>query len=201
MPKTYKTDQQIINALKYGGHRRRDAMAYLFRNSGIKEKVTNFIIHRTGRVEDVSDVMIESFIIFERNLRYNKFKGESSLTTYYYSIAKMYWLNKAKKQNLKIVKESSEMFNLKDIQNPELIFIDNESKKNLDKILSLLTEKCKGVLKYWSQDYTFSEIAKKLNLGSEGSVRKQKFYCLKKLAMHIKEHPELIPAYYQGVYD
>ena len=196
MPK-FKSDEDLINALKNGGRERKDAMIQIYFDSGLKRKVTNFLYHKTGNISELEDVITEAFIIFERNVRNNKFKGESSLNTYIFSIAKFFWVNKHRRKKLDFVSFEEEKMKVKEFQNPELIFINEELKQKLEGILLNLTEKCRKVITFWSLSYNNKEIAEEIDLGKGRSARNQKHQCLKKLKQFMAQNPELIPSEYE----
>lgn len=194
----FGSEEDLINAIKEGGNARQMAISQVYLDSDIRRRITYFIKYRNGNLDDLNEVLTESCVIFDRNIRNNKFNQESNFKTYLYSIAKNYYLGKLKSRPKKVKDSDEELLKIKDYQNPELIFLKEESRSEFHKILGLLSEKCRKVLEYWSRDYAFAEITKELDLGSVNSVRKQKFYCMKKLAKKLKEHPEFIPAKYHG---
>lgn len=198
MKLSFNSDDDLIEALKSGGEKRHQAMSHIFFHGKLRKRIEYFLQHKNGNLEEVNDILTESFIIFERNIRNNKFKKEASIYTYFLSIAKHYWLNKLRVKTGKIIQQKPEELNISDIQNPELILMEEDLKFQLAKVLDMLSDKCKKVLKYWSNSYSFSEISDELDLGTANNARKQKFYCIRKLAVKLKENPELIPVHYHG---
>jgi RNA polymerase sigma factor (sigma-70 family) len=198
MSVSFDNDEEIIKAIKSGGKNRKDALSYVFTDLGLKKRVSNFVSYYKGNQDDIHDVLVESIIIFDRNIRYNKFEEKSTLLTYAYSIAKWYWINKSREEKrtaeLKAKIESESI----DIKNPELLFIEEETKFRFERILQHLSEKCKEILKYWSLSYSYKEIAEKLEIENHNSIRKQKLYCQRKLAIYLKDNPQLIPGVYNG---
>ena len=194
----FKSDEEIIKAIQGGAKKRRDALAQIYMNKNLNKRITNFLIHKKADPKQKDEILAEAILIFDRNIRNNKFKQESNIYTYLFSIATYYWIN-YKKTDLHPQKASDyELLNIKDVQNPELIVIQRELKEQLWQILNLMGEKCKKILEYWCGKYSYSEIAKYMDLSSESSARKMKYNCKKKLVELVKTKPDLIPAEYHG---
>ena len=194
----FKSDEEIINAIQAGAKKRRDALAHIYMNKNLNKRITNFLIHKKADPKQKDEILAEAILIFDRNIRNNKFKQESNIYTYLFSIVTYYWIN-YKKNDLHPQKANDyEMLNIRDIQNPELIVIQRELKEELWQILNLMGEKCKKILEYWCGKYSYSEIAKYMNLSSESSARKMKYNCKKKLVELVRAKPDLIPSEYHG---
>ncbi len=191
----YKSDKDIINALKKGGKETNKALAHLFENKIIFNRVQNYVLYNGGGVQDATDVYIESLIILEKNIRKNKFKQDSTLMTYLTGIAKYCWSQMKKSKGIPIAGNESMALELEIIDTPEHLFITNELKAKLNQALELLGEKCKTLLKMWSQNYSSEEISKHLEMPTPGAVRKQKFYCKERLAEIIKSDLKVFGVY------
>ncbi len=196
MSVNFKNDEELIRALEFGGKLREDAMVHIFIESGIKKRIANYISYKGGQFEDVNDILMESFLIFDHNIRYHKFKKQCSLSTYLFSIAKLYWLGKIREDNK--TKYYDEMDALDGIENlnAEWKIINDETKIEFNNLLDTLSKKCKQILKYWSLSLGYKEIARELDLKNEATARKQKHLCQKKLAEHVRNNPQLMPTIY-----
>jgi RNA polymerase sigma factor (sigma-70 family) len=198
MSKTVLADNALVESIQNGGLERLKALEKIYKTPGLRDRIVNYVTYYGGKKEDGEDVFVEAVIIVDKNIRFNKFKGESSISTYTYGVAKLYWANKkrlVKRDNLDINDFSKD---LSDYQNPELIFINSEIKTKLSKILDLLSDKCSSILKMWSNSVKYSEIAKELNVENTSQLRKMKYDCQRKLKEALIRNPELIPNYYDG---
>lgn len=194
----FKNDEEIINAIQGGGKKRGDALAQIYMNKNLNKRITNFLIHKKADPKDKDEILTEAILIFDRNIRNNKFKQESNIYTYLFSIATYFWIN-YKKNDLHSHKANDlELLKISDVQNPELIVIERELKEQLWQILNLMGEKCKKILEYWCGKYNYSEIAKFMDLSSESNARKMKYKCKKKLVELVRTKPDLIPSEYHG---
>lgn len=194
----FKNDKDIIAALKRGGKDTNAAMAHLYKNKIIFNRILNYVLYNGGEKQDATDVYIESLIILEKNIRKDKFKQDSSLMTYLTGIAKLCWAQMKKSKGIPILGNESLAHDVETKDTPEHIFLSQELKEKLEEALSALGEKCRTLLKLWSQNYTSQEISDHLKLASPGAVRKQKFYCKERLAEIIKNDEKIFSGYLNG---
>ena len=185
------TDEGIVKAILYGGKERDAALEVLYMDLDCKRKVAKFVKSNRGNDADASDLFHDGLIIADRNIRQFKFRGESSLHHYIYSVCKYLWLNKLKKNRRMSYSGEEEKMDKPDFIDPEVIMLDNELKDNISDALDLLGVKCKKVLELWKLNYSMKEIAEMLDIKSEGMARKTKHQCYHKLLKLIEENPEL----------
>jgi RNA polymerase sigma factor (sigma-70 family) len=185
------SDEEIVKAILYGGEEREAALERLYGDEGCKKKVSLFVRSNKGNNADGKDLFHDGLIIADRNIRMLKFRGESSLHHYIYSVCKYLWLNKLKKKRRISYSDKEEKLDMPVLIDPESIYLDNELKGNISDALDLLGVKCKNVLELWKLNYSMKEIAEILDIKSEGMARKTKHQCYQKLLKLIEENPEL----------
>jgi len=88
MNPTY-TDQQIIAAIQNGADTRDKVFAYLYQNAELRNKAFSKITKMVSDQEKAEDIFTDSLIAFVRAVRYNKYKGDSSLSTYFVGICQL----------------------------------------------------------------------------------------------------------------
>lgn len=198
MSKTILTDTALIESIKNGGSDRLKALEQIYEAPGLKDRIVNYVRYYGGGKEDGEDAVVEAVLIVDRNIRYDKFKGEASISTYTFGVAKLYWANKKRAIKRKNLEIDEIPVNLSDFQNPELILISTELKEKLGAIIDLLSDKCKKILRLWSNSLKYSEIAKELNVENSSQLRKMKYDCQGKLKEALMRNPELIPNYFYG---
>ncbi len=194
------SDDILVKCIHEGGPKRKEAMAQIYKNLVIRRRIENYVRYKGGSQQQAEDIFVESIILLDRSIRNDKFKGDAQLSTYLYAIAKNTWFNilRKEKKSLETVQIEGANENVSLVQNPELTFIDNELNNELNKVLALLSEKCQVILKLWSDSVKYDEIARQLGVENNGTLRKQKLVCLRKLKDYLMAHPELIPQYYYG---
>ena len=157
-----------------------------------KDKVCSFILSNNGTKNDANDVYQETIIAFYENVKENKFKGESSIGTYLYSIARFKWLNQLKKNG--IMSAHHEQLNSDGLaKSPLAQLVESENKAMIIEVLNNLGELCKKLLVdtiYY--DKSMRDIVEEGNFSNEQIARNKKYKCLKHLKTLIKERPELI---------
>ena len=158
-----------------------------------KEKVCSFIRSNSGREEEAKDVFQETVIAFYENVLNDKFKGDSAISTYLYSIARFKWLNQIKKNNIRM-HHDTESVNTEDFyKSPLATIIDDEKKVHIIEVLGSVGEQCKKLLTdSLYHNLSMKEIAEQGDYSSEQIVRNKKYKCLKKLREIIAKKPQLI---------
>ena len=98
----FENDEDIIKAIKSGGAKRQRAIRFLYNtNQDLLQKVVSYVKNNSGNEQDGQDMFHEGIIVLDRNIRNDKFRGESSLGGYLYSICRLLWMNQIRK-NIKV---------------------------------------------------------------------------------------------------
>ena len=151
------SDADIISAIKRGEVLRDKALQQLYHNDKLKRTVFGYITTHGGNVHDAKDVFQDTLVLFDRQIRENNFKGQSSLVTYFVGIAKWRWVSNRRKfgGNLEL---KSEHFD-KVLESVEARAIENERRDIIDEILTKIGDRCKTILKLYKLSYSMEEIA------------------------------------------
>lgn len=174
-----------------GSKEQRDrALGAIYKDN--KEKVCSFVLSNSGNEDEAKDVFQEAVIAFYENVRDGKFKGESAISTYLYSITRFKWLNQIKKDTTrKVHQESVEQDPF--TESPLAILIEGERKAGVLIVLEQLGMSCKKLLiENIYHGASMKEIAKNGSYSSEQIVRNKKYKCLQKLKELIRAKPALI---------
>lgn len=184
------TDSELITAIKAGGTQRQRAIRYIYNNKGFSQKIIQFVKNNSGNLQDGQDAFHEGIIVLDRNIRQDKFRGESALSSYLYSICRFHWMNQIRKKAKVDYTEDQQRLDEVEIENPENMMMGDERKTMLEKILSQLGERCQKILHLWKLSYSMEEIAEKLGFSSAAMARKNKYRCHKSLMKYLEENPE-----------
>ena len=189
-------DDEMINALKNGGRERERALSQLYDWREVKIRIFNYVKHYSGTKEEAHEIFIETILAVDRNVRNNRYNKESTLKTYFFSIAKYCFHNYRKTEKSR--REHKENMRLEEIDyfSPELIFIEKELGHNLKSIMQKLTDECRKILNFWSLSYNFSEMSTVMESKNPNQLRKKKFLCMKKLAQFIYQNPDFLPDHF-----
>ncbi len=185
------TDIQIIESVKQGGAKLNEVMRYIYRESDYRNSILRYIQSKNGSLADAEDVFQDGIKHFILNIRQGRYEGNSSLRTYLSVICKNIWLNKFKRVvKLQAIKAEVVSEN-KTEGTPESQLIVTDRAELLQDIIAKVGAECKKILGLWSLGYSFKEIGKKSGK-TEGTARKQKHDCFKKVMLLLKGRPDLL---------
>ena len=175
------TDLQLVDAIQKGGSSREKALILLYNRLGLRRKVCAYIASNGGNWQDGEDMYQEGIIVFDRNVRHGKFRGESTLEAYLFSICKFLWMNRRRKTEKMDLTDNTMEFEKGHDHTPEIDYINEEQNEILRTLIKGLGDRCQKVLKLWQLSYSMKEITEMVGLSSEGMARKTKYQCMKKL--------------------
>jgi RNA polymerase sigma factor (sigma-70 family) len=154
--------------------------------------IYTYILKNSGSIDEAKDVFQESMVAFYENVRDDKFKGESTIATYLYSIAKYKWLNQIKKKEIRSTHHEKLETNPFE-ESPLATLISEEKRNGVIRVLSELGEPCKKLLIATIYHNTsMQDIVAEGAYSNEQIVRNKKYKCLKKLRELISEKPALM---------
>ncbi len=182
-------DSEIISAILEGGVERQRALGYVYNKSNCKGKIHRVITRYGIDMEEAQDIFHDGIITLDNCIKTKKFRGESSIDTYLFSICKFLCLNYWRKKKKMLYIEDISQVNNFEINNPVNTaeeFIKKEEKSILDKMLSEVGETCQQVLKMWQLSYSMEEISKEMSLSSPNMAKKKRFLCHKRLMLLIE---------------
>ena len=185
-----RTDEQIIQALLGNLSQREEAFAYLYRSSGWREWVLRHVCREGGDEPAGEDVFQETLILFDRNIREGRFRGGSSLQTYFLGIAKQYWFNR--RRNIRPGPLPDTVKHYPDTDNPEQITLLIERQQMISHILEMMGEHCKKVLELYKLSLTNEEIASELGLSSPEMAKKYTYRCREKFRAFVLGRKDMV---------
>src|SRR5262245_1099070 len=90
------SDEEIITALK--NERETDgAIGFIYKN--YYKSLENYILNNSGSEDDAADLIQETLVAFIDVVRQDKFRGESSVKSFLYSIIRNLWLSEMRKRS------------------------------------------------------------------------------------------------------
>ncbi len=189
----FKNDADLVAAVKRGGSTRMAAFRQIYNDNRLKLQVIRYVVNNSGNREDGEDTFHEAIIILDKKIREGTFKLDGSLNGFIYKTGQFYWMNQIRKQQRVDLKEDNQEIVKDDIDThtPEQLFLQEEQKKLLQKVMNRLTQRCQQILTLWQLSYSMAEICKKMEISSEVMARKTKYRCMKSLIAFIKENNEL----------
>jgi RNA polymerase sigma factor (sigma-70 family) len=185
------TDLSLIQALRSDTNRD-EAIRFLYRSQF--NLTAAYIRQNSGTDEDAEDIFQELILTFIEVLKKDKFRGESSISTFLYALTRNIWLNELKKRGS--AKQRDEIFE-KGREHTEIdvshLIVNREEKTQLMKLVDSLGETCKKILvAFYFENLAMKEILKTLKYENEQVVRNKKYKCLKQLEQLLTEQPVLL---------
>lgn len=189
------TDAEVLESIAKGGVARKKALNQFFK----REKLWNTVIqqvHRMGgSANEAEDVFQEAVIIFDRNIRSGKFKGQSNLETYFIGIAKWYWVAQRRKMGKET--EFNPAIHDSQMESHEGSLFSKDRRQLLEMALKQLGNRCRLILQLWAQSFSMKEIAlqvdfMKNNQADEVRAKKEAYRCRKRLSQFVQSQPQLM---------
>ncbi len=153
----------------------------------------SYILKNSGQPEDAEDIFQEVVITFIDIVQKNKFRGESSIRTFLYSLARHAWLNELKKRGSTRIRDEKFGKSRETVDIDAANIISNRESMNLlMKTIEKLGETCKKILlAFYFENRPVKEILEALNYENEQVVRNKKYKCLKQLEQWVNDEPQL----------
>lgn len=183
------TDQAVLSAIVGGGAAREQALQWWFEQNSLQRWVRNYAVQHGGAEADGEDLYHDTFITFDRLIRAGKCREESSLKTFFCSIAKWQWLNQQRKKGRVVAMDQIELVDIGQIAEDD--FYDRERQSMFQQMLASLGDKCKRALTLYQLSYSMKEIATEMGWASDQVAMNQCSECRKKLKVLIENSLEL----------
>jgi RNA polymerase sigma factor (sigma-70 family) len=184
------TDNNLIEALRSDANPD-EAIRHLYRSH--YNMTAAYIRQNSGSNEDAEDIFQEVILVFIEVLKRDKFRGESSISSFLYALTRNIWLNELKKRGKSKLRD--EIFEKgKDRTDTDVshLMVNRELKSQLMQLVDKLGETCKKILlAFYFENKTMFEILQQLDYENEQVVRNKKYKCLKQLEQMMTAQPAL----------
>jgi RNA polymerase sigma factor (sigma-70 family) len=183
-------DTEILANLR-SGDRLDETIRMLYRDHF--DPLSRYILANNGSQQDAEDIFQDTMVAFIELVQKDRFRGESSIGTFLYSMNRFAWLNEIKRKGRAQAREEKYE---KETEQPEMDSIsgltNREEQKEISRIIDSLGENCKKILLlYYYEDKSMKEIAEATEYDNEQVVRNKKYKCLKQLEQMLNEKPYL----------
>lgn len=174
-----KTDHYLTCILSKDKKKRAEGLEHLYASCFPKTKA--YILANNGTITESKDIFQDAISVVYENLLSGKFRGDSSLTSYVYSVCRNLWLQELRKR--KILTTNLENDQLTEIKESE---VDNSL---IHQVLNYLDKGCKTLLvSFYFYGRTMKEVATEFELSSVQVAKTKKLRCMKKLRDIIEAH-------------
>jgi RNA polymerase sigma factor (sigma-70 family) len=184
------SDAELVSSLR-SGKRVDEAIKTVYRD--YFESLSWFIMNNSGSRQDAEDIFQEVVINFIELVQKDKFRGESSVNTFLFSMNRHTWLNELKRRGRAELREIKyEDARDKEEADVSNTIADREIKNQLMQLVGQLGETCKKILvMFYYENLSMKEILEGLEYENEQVVRNKKYKCLKQLEQMITKNPAL----------
>jgi len=185
----FLSDSEVIGQL-LNSKTAQEGIKYLYRTHF--ESLSWYVLHHGGSEQDAQDVFQEVIVAFVHLVQLQKFRGESTIKTFLFSMNRNIWFNELKKRGRahERGKKYSEMS--QPDERIEGVIEQREASRQLMEIMDVLGENCKKILVlFYYENYSMKELLKELNYENEQVVRNKKYKCLKQLEEMIQSEKGL----------
>ena len=150
-------------------------------------------MNNSGSRQDAEDIFQEVVVDFIDAVQRNKFRGESSVRTFLYSLNKYAWLNDLKRKGRAMQRETKYDREQESQETDVSHFMSaREARSQVMTIVAQLGDACKKILVlFYYENLSMKEILEKTDYETEQVVRNKKYKCLKQLEAMLNEQPLL----------
>jgi RNA polymerase sigma factor (sigma-70 family) len=183
-------DSELLANIR-SGQRMDDTIKAIYRDHF--NSLSWYVLNNSGSRQDAEDIFQEVLISFIDLVQKDKFRGESSVRTFLFSLNRHSWLNELKRRGRSQVREEKfERAQDRVDADISVQMIDREDKAEVARLVEELGETCKNILLlFYYQGLSMKEILQTTSYENEQVLRNKKYKCLKQLEKMINEKPAL----------
>ena len=179
------TDQELVEMI-LTKNRQNMAITLLYRQYyGVLENY--------GSSDDAADIIQEVMLIFVQMISEGKFRAESSIKSFLYSICRNLWITELRKRKSSAARQEKYEESTEKVDSDVSESIaKTESLKYIMGLFQELGNKCKQILQlFYYEELPMKEICEKLDFSSEQVLRNKKYKCLKSLIEKTQASPQV----------
>ena len=183
-------DSELVANLR-SGNRMEESVRAIYRTHF--DSLCWYVMNNSGSRQDAEDVFQEVVVCFIDLVQKDKFRGESTVKTFLFSLNRHTWLNELKKRGRTLAREEKYE---KGQERTELdtghLIADREAKAGVLRLVTKLGKTCQKILLlFYYENRSIKEILDTLDYENEQVVRNKKYKCLKQLEQMLTENPVL----------
>lgn len=183
------TDTDLIIGIKTG-HSIERAMRFIYQSH--YRMMENYVMNHGGDEDDAADLVQEVLVVFIEMVQKERFRGESSVKSFLYTITKNLWISELRKRETEVKhKEDFEMGQDTFEEDISQFMTYKEAQKSILVLFDSLGVGCKQVLTlFYYENLSAKEIVERTGYENEQNVRNRKYKCLKELTDLVQSSPD-----------
>jgi RNA polymerase sigma factor (sigma-70 family) len=152
-----------------------------------------YVMNNSGSRQDSEDVFQEVVLSFIDLVQKDKFRGESTVKTFLFSLNRHTWLNELKRRGRSLAREEKYERGQDRVELDTSHHIaDREGKAEVVRLVGELGESCQKILLlFYYENLSMREILEATEYENEQVVRNKKYKCLKQLEQMVNANPAL----------
>jgi RNA polymerase sigma factor (sigma-70 family) len=184
------SDSELVDNLR-SGRRLDESIKAIYRN--YFQSLSWYVMNNNGTRQDAEDIFQDVVLSFIELVQKDKFRGESTVKTFLFSLNRHTWLNELKRRGRALAREEKYE---KGQERTELdishLVVEKEDRNKVMDVMGKLGETCRKILLlFYYENRSIGEILETLHYENEQVVRNKKSKCLKQLSAMIDEDPLL----------
>jgi len=150
------------------------------------------IEQNNGNSQDAEDIFQETILTFIELVKQDKFRGESSVKTFLFSVNRNIWMNELKKRG-RLSRHYANFAIGQDNSDPtvEKFISKREARRQVMEFIQQLGPTCEEILlSFYYEKLSMAEILSRLKYQNEQVVRNRKAKCMKTLEQKLAADPQ-----------
>jgi RNA polymerase sigma factor (sigma-70 family) len=183
-------DSELVRNIR-DGQRMDETIKAIYRSHF--ESLSWYVVNNSGSRQDAEDIFQEVLVNFIDLVQKDKFRGESTVKTFLFSLNRYTWLNELKKRGRALAREEKYERGQEQVELDSSHWIaDREGKAAILNLVAELGDTCQKILLlFYYENMSMKEILDATDYENEQVVRNKKYKCLKQLEKMILEKPHL----------
>ena len=183
-------DSELVDNLRTG-QRMDETIKAIYR--GHFDSLSWYVMNNSGSRQDAEDIFQEVIVAFIDLVQKDKFRGESTVKTFLFSLNRFTWLNELKRRGRALAREEKYERGQEKVElDTSAIIADREGKAEVVRLVGELGETCRKILLlFYYENLSMKEILEKMHYENEQVVRNKKYKCLKQLEQMVNADPAL----------
>ncbi|MGH2552085.1 MAG: RNA polymerase sigma factor, partial [Chitinophagaceae bacterium] len=163
-------DSELVANLQ-SGKRMDESIKFIYRSHF--DSLSWYVMNNSGSRQDAEDVFQEVVVAFISLVEKDKFRGESTVKTFLYSLNRHTWLNELKRRGRALIREEKfEKGQEQTIPDTGQLISEQEEKAEVMRMVSELGEICRKILVlFYYENYSMKEILEATAYENEQVVR------------------------------
>ncbi len=180
------SEQKVLAMLEAGEVNQ--AIALLYKHE--LPKIIRYVQKNSGNEDDAFDVFQEAVLVLHQEVT----KGNLDLKVggFLYTVSRNVWLNTLKKRSKELLSDE-----VRDTEPSKVEFLSDmmevEKKRVLDKVFSMLSEKCQKILHLTVyQSISMEDVAERMGYATANTAKTANYQCKQQLMKVVKDNKEAL---------